>query len=420
VLLAASATLASMPGIPVGSLAAALVVGAAVGAAGARLVAMTAMPQLVAIFNGLGGGASALVASAEYLRLAPGAGATAGAVTTFLAGVIGTMTFSGSVLAAAKLQEMITGLPLTYPLQNASNLLVAVVMLGAGVWLAAEASASGALPAWYAVALALAAALGVLGVLPIGGADMPVVISLLNALSGLAAAAAGFALGNTVLVVSGALVGSSGIILTRIMCWAMDRSLFNVLFAAVGVQAPGAIAARPAKSITPDEAAILLGYARSVIVVPGYGLAVARAQHELRDVVDHLTRRGVTVKYAIHPVAGRMPGQMNVLLAEADIPYDQLYDLEVINPEFARCDVALVVGANDVVNPAARSDPQSPLYGMPILDADRATHVIVIKRSLSPGFAGVDNDLFYLDRTRMLFSDAREGLIRIKAELERL
>jgi NAD(P) transhydrogenase subunit beta len=402
-----------------------IVLGSAIGAIGAQKVQMTAMPQMVAIFNGVGGGASALVAWAEYLRLAPGTFTLDLPISIAAATIIGVVTFSGSLVAFAKLQELITGRPVTYPFQQAGNLLLALAILALGVYLVVQAGAVGPVTGVYALALALSLVLGVVFVLPIGGADMPVVISLLNAFSGLAAAAAGFVLHNHVLIISGALVGSSGIILTRIMCWAMNRSLSNVLFGAFGavVHAPGTaagVAGRTVKAITADEAAILLAYARSVIIAPGYGLAVSRAQNEVRDLSRMLEARGVDVKYAIHPVAGRMPGHMNVLLAEADIPYDRLYDMDQINSEFPNTDVALVLGANDVVNPAARHDTSSPLYGMPILDVDRARHVIVIKRSLAAGFAGVDNELFYLDNTRMFFADGKAALIALMEELKKI
>jgi NAD(P) transhydrogenase subunit beta len=402
-----------------------IVVGSAIGAISAHRVQMTAMPQMVAIFNGVGGGASALVAWAEYLRLAPGAFTLDLPISIAAATIIGGVTFSGSLIAFAKLQELISGRPVTYPFQQVGNLLLALAIVGLSVHLVAQAGVVGPLMGAFVAALALALVLGVVFVLPIGGADMPVVISLLNAFSGLAAAAAGFVLNNHVLIVSGALVGSSGIILTRIMCWAMNRSLSNVLFGAFGavVSAPGTAAGaagRSAKAVTPDEVAILLAYARAVIIAPGYGLAVSRAQNEVRDLARMLESRGVDVKYAIHPVAGRMPGHMNVLLAEADISYDRLYDMEEINREFPNADVALVLGANDVVNPAARHDTSSPLYGMPILDVDKAKHVIVIKRSLAPGFAGVDNELFYLDHTRMFFADGKAALVGLMEELKKV
>jgi NAD(P) transhydrogenase subunit beta len=329
------------------------------------------------------------------------------------------------MIAFAKLQELIAGRPVTYPFQQVGNGLLGVVILGLSAYLVVGALTVGPTVELFLVLAGLALVLGVVFVLPIGAADMPVVISLLNAFSGLAAAAAGFVLENHALVVSGALVGSSGIILTRIMCWAMNRSLANVLFSAFGsvVVAPGTAGGsdgKTAKAVTADEVATLLAYARSVIVAPGYGLAVSRAQNEVAEMARLLEARGVEVKYAIHPVAGRMPGHMNVLLAEADISYDKLVDMDVINSEFPTTDIAVVLGANDVVNPAARHDTTSPLYGMPILDVDKARHVIVIKRSLNPGFAGVDNELFYLDNTRMFFADGKKALLSIMEELKQI
>jgi NAD(P) transhydrogenase subunit beta len=400
------------------------VIGGAIGAVAARRIQMTAMPQMVAVFNGFGGGASALVAFAEYLQLTPGAplDLPVSIVTTV---IIGAVTFSGSMIAFAKLQELIAGRPVTYPFQQVGNGLLGVVILGLSAYLVVGALTVGPTVELFLVLAGLALVLGVVFVLPIGAADMPVVISLLNAFSGLAAAAAGFVLENHALVVSGALVGSSGIILTRIMCWAMNRSLANVLFSAFGsvVVAPGTAGGsdgKTAKAVTADEVATLLAYARSVIVAPGYGLAVSRAQNEVAEMARLLEARGVEVKYAIHPVAGRMPGHMNVLLAEADISYDKLVDMDVINSEFPTTDIAVVLGANDVVNPAARHDTTSPLYGMPILDVDKARHVIVIKRSLNPGFAGVDNELFYLDNTRMFFADGKKALLSIMEELKQI
>jgi NAD(P) transhydrogenase subunit beta len=390
-----------------------LVIGGVAGAIFARQVRMTAMPQMVAIFNGLGGGASALVAGEEYLRISEGyAVATGETITTIvLSVVIGAVTLSGSLIAFGKLQELITGRAVVFPLQKAINgLLFAGIVVVGGILVFSPPDG----PLFLALAVA-ALVLGVLLVIPIGGADMPVVIALLNSYSGLAAAATGFVLDNYVLIISGALVGASGLILTRIMCVAMNRSLANVFFGGVGA-GPVAVAGGPAageqpvREVTADDAAVLVGYARSVVVVPGYGMAVAQAQHHVRELADLLEARGVDVKYAIHPVAGRMPGHMNVLLAEANIPYPKLFEMEQINPEFDRTDVALVIGANDVVNPAARHTTDSPIYGMPILDVDHAQTVIVLKRSMNPGFAGIDNELFYQDNTRMLFGDAKVSL----------
>ena len=389
-----------------GTIAAGLVVGSAAGAVLARRVEMTDMPQLVAAFNGFGGGASAFVASAEYLRT--GAPDVETAVTIVASTAIGAVTLSGSFVAFAKLQGLISGSQIGYTGQRVVDGALAVVAIVLGVLVVMAETTT---PAFWLLA-AIALILGVTRVLPIGGADMPVVIAFLNSLSGIAASAAGFVIDSNVLIISGALVGASGLILTSIMVKAMNRTLSGVLFSAFGGGGAGAgeMSDKPVKSATADDVAITLAYARRVIVVPGYGLAVAQAQHALRDLAQGLEGRGVDVRYAIHPVAGRMPGHMNVLLAEADIPYDKLYDLDDINREFTNTDVALVVGANDVVNPSARSDTDSPIYGMPILDVDIATTCVVIKRSLSPGFAGIDNPLFYLDGTLMLFDDAKNAL----------
>jgi H+-translocating NAD(P) transhydrogenase subunit beta len=393
-----------------------LILGCLIGAILARTVKMTDMPQLVGIFNGLGGGASALVAAAELIR----GGDTSVALGAGIAGAIGilvgTVTFSGSFVAFGKLQGFITGNPVTYPLQKTFNLLLFLGAIGAAVWL----TGFGAGLEFMLILAGVAFLLGILLVLPIGGADMPVVISLLNSYSGLAAAAAGFVIGNPLLVLAGALVGAAGLILTQLMCRAMNRSLANVAFGAFGGGDGSAVAVdgdRTARSTTPEEAALLLAYASSVVIVPGYGLAVAQAQHDTKKLTDLLRARGVRVRFAIHPVAGRMPGHMNVLLAEADVPYDLLMDLDDINPEFEQTDVVVVVGANDVVNPVAR-DPGSIIAGMPILDVDKAKNIIVIKRSLSPGFAGIDNPLFYMDRTMMLFSDAQEAMAALSREVK--
>ncbi|HEX7119276.1 MAG TPA: NAD(P)(+) transhydrogenase (Re/Si-specific) subunit beta [Longimicrobiales bacterium] len=420
-LIAAVATLLHQEIVGFTGILAGLVIGGAAGAILARTVKMTAMPQMVALLNGFGGGASVMVAADEYLRAVGGlATPTADvAITIMLSVLIGGVTFSGSLVAFGKLQELVTGRAVTYPLQKSLN-----ALLGAGILaLAARLSMGAPDPTLFWMLTAASLVLGVLLVIPIGGADMPVVISLLNSYSGLAAAATGFVLHNNVLIIGGALVGASGIILTRIMCRAMNRSLANVLFGAFGAAAgagagagAGDLADRTVREVSAEDAAILMGYARSVVIVPGYGLAVAQAQHQVRDLANLLEARGVDVKYAIHPVAGRMPGHMNVLLAEANVPYDRLWEMERINPEFERTDVALVIGANDVVNPAARSQPDSPLYGMPILDVDRAQHVIVMKRSLNPGFAGIDNALFYQENTRMLFGDAKQSLTKLVQE----
>ena len=397
-----------------------VVLGGVIGMAAARSVEMTSMPELVGIFNAFGGGASALVSIAEFLAT-PGIGASTTGVTILLGTLIGSVTFTGSFIAFAKLQGLMTGNPIIFPFQNAFNalLLLAAVSLGAmtlGVF------GSGDSQTLFYMFCGLALILGVLLVIPIGGADMPVVVSLLNSYSGLAASAAGFVIGNTVLIISGALVGASGLILTQLMCKGMNRSLANVAFGGFGGTAGvdrSEIGQRPVQRADAEGVAAELGYVNSVVVVPGYGLAVAQSQHELRKVGDLLEERGVDVKYAIHPVAGRMPGHMNVLLAEADVSYDKLYDLDEINDDFGNTDVVLVVGANDVVNPAAR-DPQSVITGMPILDVDRARRVIVMKRSLSPGFAGIDNDLFYMDNTLMFFGDAKESMAELVREVREL
>ena len=411
---------------------AAVIAGAVVGAFLARTIQMTAMPQLVAIFNGFGGGASAAVAAAEFIRLSgSGSGLGLGDGTTIvLSTLIGAVTFSGSLIAFGKLQGILTGRPVTFPLQKILNALLFLGVLVVGASLAdvgigsAVASLFGstaieiASPFFLAL-VAVALILGVLLVIPIGGADMPVVVSLLNSYSGLAAAATGFVLGNMILIIAGALVGASGLILTQLMCKAMNRSLVNVAFGAFGTDGPAIRAKtgdRPVRDVDAEQAAMVLAYAGSVAVVPGYGLAVAQAQHELKKVCDLLEERGVRVRFGVHPVAGRMPGHMNVLLAEADVSYDKLLDLDDINAEFATTDVVLIVGANDVVNPAAR-DPDSVIAGMPILDVDKARTVIVMKRSLSPGFAGIDNDLFYMENTLMFFGDAREQMSELVKEV---
>ncbi|MCL6595044.1 MAG: NAD(P)(+) transhydrogenase (Re/Si-specific) subunit beta [Firmicutes bacterium] len=401
-------------------LAAAFVVGAAAGAYVARAVKMTAMPQLVALFNGMGGGAAALISLDEALsalsRHAPLAAATA--VPGMLTLIIGSVSFAGSLIAFAKLQELMTGRPIVFPGQNLLNAFLLAVAVAAGVLAVAGAHP---VPAGVLVVglTLLSAVLGVLFVLPVGGADMPVIISLLNSLTGLAAAATGFVLENDVLVVAGALVGASGTILTVLMARAMNRSIANVLFGAFGQLQTGAGqgAEGVVRPTSPDEVAVLLAYARQVVIVPGYGLAVARAQQEVKDLSDALAARGVQVLFGIHPVAGRMPGHMNVLLAEANVPYDRLYELEQVNPEFPRTDVVLVIGANDVVNPAARTDPTSPIYGMPVLNVDQAKTVVVLKRSMAPGFAGIDNPLFVRENTRMLFGDARASVAALLREL---
>ncbi|UZQ54473.1 NAD(P)(+) transhydrogenase (Re/Si-specific) subunit beta [Trichothermofontia sichuanensis B231] len=400
-----------------------ILIGSLIGLVIAKTVAMTDMPQMVGILNGLGGAASALIAIAEFWRLQGTASVPLDANLTICLGVlIGGVTFTGSLMAFAKLQGLITGAPITFPLQQPVNALLLAGFVVGSLYLLIHPYSLNVF--WGLVAISLI--LGVLFVIPIGGADMPVVISLLNSYSGLAASAAGFILYNNMLIIAGALVGASGLILTNIMCKAMNRSLANVLFSAFGTSEGTAAAGaggqtdRVVHTIDPEEGAMMLGYARSVVIVPGYGMAVAQAQHSVRELADQLERLGVDVKYAIHPVAGRMPGHMNVLLAEANVPYTQLYDMDDINPEFERVDVALVIGANDVVNPAAREDPSSPIYGMPILDVDRAQHTIVIKRGMSTGFAGVDNSLFYKDKTLMLFGNAKDMVSKLVAEVKQL
>jgi NAD(P) transhydrogenase subunit beta len=394
-----------------------MVVGGGFGAFAARKVKMTAMPQMVALFNGVGGGAAALIALAELHRLLPPPGRPHidVLIAIALSGLIGAVSFAGSMIAFAKLQELIGGRPITYPGQNVGNM----VLLAALVALAVALSA-GVQDQWLLWVIVGGGSLfGVLFVLPIGGADMPVVISLLNAFTGLAVAIGGFELQNNVLIVAGMLVGASGTLLTLMMGKAMNRSLGNLLFSAFGqVSAEAAAVASGAgggsvRSASAEDVAVMLAYAHKVVFVPGYGLAVAQAQHDVRQLADLLEAKGVEVTYAIHPVAGRMPGHMNVLLAEANVPYPQLKEMDEANPEFSRTDVAVVVGANDVVNPDARSNPGSPIYGMPILNVDDAQTVVVLKRSMNPGFAGIENPLFYNPKTVMLFGDAKESIVKL-------
>jgi NAD(P) transhydrogenase subunit beta len=398
-----------------------IVLGGGVGFVLARTVKMTAMPQMVALLNGFGGGASALVAGDEYLRYAAGTTQPVPDVQTtiMLSVIIGAITFSGSLIAFGKLQEIVSGKVVILPAQKYWAGLLFAGMLALAGWLVVSAADMNL----FLVLTGAALVMGVLFVMPIGGADMPVVISLLNSYSGLAASMTGFVLGNNGLIISGALVGAAGLILTKIMCDAMNRSLTNVLFGAFASRAAAgpagtAVEDRPVRSVAPQDAALLLGYARSVIFVPGYGLAVSQAQHQVRELAELLEARDVEVKYAVHPVAGRMPGHMNVLLAEANVPYPQLIEMEAINPEFEHTDVAVVIGANDVVNPAARHDRNSPIYGMPILDVDKAKTVIVLKRSMNPGFAGIENELFFNESTRMLFGDAKKSLLAVIQELK--
>jgi NAD(P) transhydrogenase subunit beta len=395
------------------------IVGAAIGAIAATRVQMTQMPEMVALFNGFGGGASVLVAGAAYLaalKAATGGGEPLNAqmtISTGLSGLIGSLTFTGSMIAFGKLAEKLPGGSIGFPGMKIFNALLGLVALGCVGWLTVDPSVTMA----YWIIVAIAAVLGVTLTIPIGGADMPVVISLLNSYSGLAAAATGFVINNEVLIITGSLVGASGIILTRIMCVAMNRSLGHVLFAKLGPSADGPSAddvyGGKVKATSPDEVAMMLDTAQRVLVVPGYGLAVAQAQHIVRDMANVLEARGVLVEYGIHPVAGRMPGHMNVLLAEADVPYEKLREMDDINNEISQVDVCIVVGANDVVNPVARTDPSSPIAGMPIIDVDKARTVVVVKRSLSPGFAGIPNPLFAADNALMMFGDGKKALTEL-------
>ncbi|MEL6982632.1 MAG: NAD(P)(+) transhydrogenase (Re/Si-specific) subunit beta [Actinomycetota bacterium] len=419
-LVAVVVTLTDQDIVGFGTIAAGLIVGAGVGAALATRVQMTGMPQLVALFNGFGGAGSLLVATAGFVEALdngdPDAQTSVGAATAV---AIGAVTLTGSVVAFAKLQELVDGGAITTPLLRVVNIALALATVALGVGLAAD-------PArwWLWALIAVGLVLGVTLVAPIGGADMPVVIALLNSLSGLAAAAAGFILDNSLLIIAGSLVGASGFLLTGIMCRAMNRTLLNVLFGSI--EASGAavdgdeLYAGRVTSSSADDVALLLETADRVAVVPGYGMAVAQAQHAVRDLTRALEERGVEVVFGIHPVAGRMPGHMNVLLAEAEIPYEQLLEMDTINPTFDRTDVVIVIGANDVVNPEARENPESAIAGMPILDVDRARTVVVVQRSLSPGFAGIPNPLFAADNTLMLFGDGRgavEDMTRALADL---
>jgi NAD(P) transhydrogenase subunit beta len=400
-----------------------LVIGTVIGVASARAVKMTAIPQMVALFNGVGGGAVALIALSEYHNRIPAPGniELETLIPTTLACVVGAISFAGSLIAFAKLQELMTGRPIVFPAQKVVNgalvagIALIVVLLNAGT------ESEGL----FALMLCSALLLGFLLIIPVGGADMPVVISMLNAFTGLSAAGAGFVLDNSALIIAGSLVGSSGTLLTILMGRAMNRSLVNVLFSAFGREVAGVAAAgldgdRSVREATVTDVATMLAYADRVIVVPGYGLAVAQAQHSVRELAGELEKRGVEVSYAIHPVAGRMPGHMNVLLAEADVPYPQLKEMDEINPEFQQTDVALVIGANDVTNPAAREDKSSPIYGMPILDVDKARNVVVLKRSMNPGFAGIENHLYYEPQTMMLFGDAKDSVNKLVHEVKEM
>jgi NAD(P) transhydrogenase subunit beta len=390
-----------------------MAIGGAIGAPLAYLMPMTAVPQLTALSHAFGALASALIGTAEFYRIAP-TGFTMTALS--LETLLGYLTTTASIIAFAKLQELMPTRPLTYPGQNVVSLGVLAAAIVVGVMMVAGVSTPWMFPAFIGLSLLF----GILLVIPIGGADMPTVIALLNSYAGVAAAAMGFVLDNKLLIVAGSLNATAGLLLSIIMCKAMNRSFTNVLFGAFGQVQEGAAAQaaqRPVRSATPEEAAAVLDAASSVIIIPGYGMAVAQAQHKVRDLYDALTKRGVDVRFAIHPVAGRMPGHMNVLLAEADIPYDKLLEMDEINGDFPNTDVALVIGANDVVNPLARSDQDSPIAGMPILDADKAHTVMVIKRSMNPGFAGIDNELYYMNKTLMLFGDAKTFTAAMVKEL---
>ena len=399
-----------------------IALGTVIGVPAARSVKMTAMPQMVALFNGVGGGAAALISWTEFRALAPDPGRIPidTEIALLFSMLVGAVSFFGSLIAFAKLQELMSGRPILLPGRQVLSGGMLLAALAGCVFLALGYDSE----AVFVGVLVIGSFLGVAMVLPIGGADMPVVISMLNAFTGLAAAAAGFALDNTSLIVAGTLVGASGTILTKQMGEAMNRSLGNVLFAGFGAAPPGASTGdeeeKPVKSTSADDVAIQLAYASRVVVVPGYGMAVAQAQHAVRDLARELEKRGVEVEFAIHPVAGRMPGHMNVLLAEADVPYDQLKEMDDINPEFPQTDVSLVIGANDVTNPDARDNEGSPIYGMPILDVDKSETVIVLKRSRNTGFAGIDNPLFYLENTSLLFGDAKDSVQSVLSEVQAL
>jgi NAD(P) transhydrogenase subunit beta len=403
-----------------------VIVGGSIGVFAALRVKMTAMPQMVALYNGAGGGAAALIAVVEFYVQSAGSTELGSVVSVslVLSAIIGAISFAGSIVAFLKLQELMTGRPITYPGQQIVNGLIALAVVSLGAWFIVTGGM--AAPWDFLVLLAVALALGVLFVLPIGGADMPVVISLLNSFTGLAVAIAGFEINSTLLIICGALVGASGTLLTVLMGKAMNRPLTNVLFGAFGSAGGSELAGggsggpQNIRSASVDDVAVMLAYAQKVIVVPGYGMAVAQAQHSVKALADQLEKRGVTVKYAIHPVAGRMPGHMNVLLAEANVPYPALLDMEDVNPEFPTTDVALVIGANDVTNPAARNVPSSPIYGMPILDVDKAHNVVVLKRSMRSGFAGIENPLYEMDNCSMLFGDAKASVEALTAAVKAL
>ena len=394
----------------------AIAIGSVIGWIAAKRVQMTQMPQMVALFNGVGGGAAAVVSVIEFLTA--GEESVAALAATVFTVVVGSVSFSGSILTFMKLQELMTSRPVVIPAGRYITSLMAIATLASAVTLVMSPSNT-----LLFVLLGLSLLMGVLLVLPVGGADVPIVISLLNAFTGLSVAASGYVLGNVLLIVAGTLVGASGTLLTRMMAQAMGRPLTNTLFGAFTAKATksaGTTEDRPVKSASPDDVAIMLGYARKVIIVPGYGLAVAQAQNTIRELVELLGAKGIAVDYAIHPVAGRMPGNMNVLLAEANVPYDQLKEMEEINPEFPETDVALVVGANDVVNPAARNDPSAPIYGMPILNVDQAQQIVFLKRSMRPGFAGIENEVLFDPKTSLLFGDAKESLTKVVSALKAL
>jgi len=410
-----------------------LIIGSIVGAIFALKVEMTAMPQMVALFNGFGGGASLLVASADYYKEAPSEVYIA--VSIFLSVLVGGVTFTGSLVAFGKLQGIVTEKAVVYKFQHPINLLLLILTIFGGIILSMDQSNASQIMSSIGLGnlvgenlliliSILSLIIGVLIVIPIGGADMPVVISLLNSYSGIAAAMTGFVLGNAILIITGSLVGASGIILTNIMCKSMNRSLINVMLGGFGSTTSGKAQAGAKeiviKEVGSEELAMMLDGASNVIIVPGYGMAVAQAQHVIKELMDELEKRGVNVRFAIHPVAGRMPGHMNVLLAEAAVPYDKLYEMDQINDDFANCDVAIVIGANDVVNPAARNNPNSPIYGMPILNVDKAKTVVVIKRSLNPGYAGIENELFGYPNCLMYFGDAKQAISKLIQELKEL
>ena len=395
----------------------AIAIGSVIGWVAARRVQMTQMPQMVALFNGVGGGAAAIISVIEFLIAGQDESKAILAATVFTV-VVGSVSFTGSILTFMKLQELMTSRPVVIPAGRYITSLTGLATVAVAVLLVLNPTNS----ILFAL-LFLSLAMGVLLVLPVGGADVPIVISLLNAFTGLSVAASGYVLGNVLLIVAGTLVGASGTLLTRMMAQAMGRPLTNTLFGAFTAKATSTASGgedRPVKSASPDDVAIMLAYARKVIIVPGYGLAVAQAQNTIRELVELLGAKGIAVDYAIHPVAGRMPGHMNVLLAEANVPYEQLKEMDEINPEFAETGVALIVGANDVVNPAARIDPSAPIYGMPILNVDQAEQIVFLKRSMRPGFAGIENEVLFDPKTSLLFGDAKESLTKVVSALKAL